>query len=163
MRKVAREDQSGEDMSVPEADPKVTKEEFAYVWDKEPRRCGTCNMYYHNKKGEGRCTMVEGDISGADGVCTFWAKRRTQPKSDKEYKPMMDKKTAGYIEVEGGTLCGTCKFFKPDSRECKMVEGDIDPLGCCIAWMPNEDTEDQMISAENYKKIFKFYGEVDLS
>lgn len=138
---------------IPEADPRVTKEEFAYVEDDTPLHCGSCNMFYNNK-----CTLVKGDIDGVDGICTFWAKRRTKPISGKKYTPMLDKKAAGYIEVPNGTSCGTCKFFH--NRTCEMVMGDIDPLGCCIVWTANEDTEDRIISNENYKKIFKFYGQV---
>ncbi len=151
----------------PEADPKVTKQEFAYVNDKSNPRCGACNMYLET----GKCTLVEGDIDPEYGECTYWAYRRTKPIVGKKYEPMLDKKEAGYYEtpkvglLDGGSYCGICKFYTGDVNggKCEMVEGDIDYTGCCIAWTPNEEAEDATISAENYKKIFKFYGKVDLS
>ncbi len=148
----------GEYDIVPEADPKVTKQEFAYVEDKTNPKCEACNMFI--KEGEnniGKCTMVKGDINGEDGVCTFWGFRRTKPKEGKEYKPMLSQEESGYIEYPNGSRCGTCKF-RIEPEGCEMVEGQINmDTGCCIAWVPEEDATEA-----KYTPLFKFYRRVDL-
>jgi len=153
----------GEYDVVPEADPKVTKQEFAYVEDKINPKCEACNMFIRTNEGDiGKCTLVKGDINGPNGVCTFWAMRRTKPKTDKEYEPMWTKKESGYLETTGGTRCGTCKF-RIDPEGCEMVEGQINmETGCCIAWTPDEETEVEMGTEAKYNPLFKFYGRVDL-
>lgn len=161
MRKLAEEDDSGEDFDMPEAEPKIEKINASYI-EFGPFKCGECNMYYHDEDGEGKCTYVQGQISGADGSCYFWAPRLTQPIKGKKYNPPLTQKESGYVEFPGGTSCSTCKLFLPETRGCKMVKGDIDPLGCCNGWTPRNDLKDYMISEANYKKIFKFYGITDL-
>lgn len=151
----------GEYDVVPEADPKVTKQEFAYVEDKTNPKCSACDMFI--KEGEeniGKCTLVKGDINGENGVCMFWAFRRTKPKEDKKYEPFLTKAEASYVETQGGTRCGTCKFRKePDG--CEMVEGQINmETGCCIAWMPDEETSTEIAIESDYNEIFKFFGRV---
>ncbi len=149
---------------VPEADPKVTKQEFAYVEDKINPKCEACNMFVRTNEGDiGKCTLVKGDINGPNGVCTFWAMRRTKPKTDKEYEPMWTKEESGYLETPNGTRCGTCKF-KILPEGCEMVEGQINmETGCCIAWTPDEETEEITATEAKYNPLFKFYGRVDLS
>ena len=153
----------GEYDIVPEADPKVTKQEFAYVEDKHNPNCETCNMFIREGENNiGKCTMVKGDINGEDGVCMFWAYRRTKPKTNKEYEPMLSQEDAGYLETPNGTRCGTCKF-RIDPEGCEMVEGQINmETGCCIAWTPDEETEDLTSTEAKYSGLFKFYGRVDL-
>lgn len=127
--------QSGEILeSTIEADPRVTKEAFAYEEYDVKRRCGTCNMYIFGRK----CTLTQGDIDPTDGVCAFWGFRNTKPIKDKEYKPFLSKQDAGYIIEKGGTYCGSCKFMIMPNR-CEMVGKKYDPninpeTGCCIAW-----------------------------
>ena len=155
-------------VDAPQGDPKATKQEFAYVNDKINPRCGACNMY---EEETGTCTLVKGDIDPEFGTCIYWAYRRTKPMIGKKYEPEMDKEDAQYYEIpkvgllEGGSYCGICEYYKGDINggECSIVEGDIDYTGCCISWEPNYDTADQMVSHENYKKIFKIYRQVDLS
>ena len=131
----------------PEADPKVTKQEFAYVNDKSNPRCGACNMYIEGRK----CTMVKGDIDPEYGECIFWAYRRTKPIVGKEYEPMLTQEEAFYTEIppvgdgehQGGSECGICKHYLPSGEdpmvgECEMVEGEIEYHGCCIAWEPTK-------------------------
>ena len=153
----------GEYDIVPEADPKVTKQEFAYVEDKINPKCEACNMFIREGENNiGKCTIVKGDINGRDGVCTFWAMRRTKPIEGKEYKPMWTQKESGYLETTGGTRCGTCKF-RIEPEGCEMVEGQINmETGCCIAWTPDEETEVEMGTEAKYNPLFKFYGRVDL-
>ena len=150
----------GEYDNVPEADPKVTKQEFAYVEDKTNPKCEACNMFVRTNEGDiGKCTLVKGDINGPNGVCGFWAMRRTKPKTDKEYEPMWSKEEALYVETPGGTRCGTCKF-KILPEGCEMVEGQINmETGCCIAWESDEETANEV----EYNKLFKLIGKVDLS
>lgn len=120
---------------VPEADPKVTKQEFAYVEEKENPRCGNCNMYILG----GKCTLVKGEIDPDDAVCMYWAFRRSQPLLDKDYKPHLTKQQSNYIEVKGGSRCGTCKFRKGNDG-CMMVEGKINmETGCCLAYEKGDD------------------------
>ena len=156
----------------PEAEPKVTKQEFAYVNDKSNPRCGACNMYIEG----GKCSLVKGEIDPEYGECIFWAYRRTKPIVGKEHKPMLTQKEAFYEIIppvgdgihEGGSLCGICKHYLPSNADpmvgkCEMVEGEIEYHGCCIAWAPNKDAEDAIKGEENYRKILKFYGEEDTS
>jgi hypothetical protein len=145
--------------NVPEADPIATKQEFGYVEDKHNPNCETCNMFIRTNGNIGKCTIVEGDINGRDGVCNLWAYRRTKPIEGKKYMIHYTKESSGYLETPGGTKCGTCKF-RIDPDGCKMVEGQIDmEYGCCIAWQPDEETANEA----QYDKLFKFFGKVDLS
>ena len=149
----------GEYDIVPEADPKVTKQEFAYVEEDENPNCERCNMFIREGENNiGKCTLVEGEINGEDGVCMFWGYRRTKPIENKEYVPMLSQEESGYIETTGGSRCGTCKF-RVEPEGCEMVEGLINmEKGCCIAWIPDEETATEA----KYNRLFKFYGRVDL-
>ena len=151
----------GEYDNVPEDDPKVTKQEFAYVEDKVNPKCEACNMFIRTNEGDiGKCTLVKGDINGPDGVCTFWAMRRTKPIEDKEYEPTLTQEESGYVEYPGGSRCGTCKF-KKGTDACEKVEGLINmETGCCIAWTPEEEEIDA--TEVYYDKLFKFFGKVEL-
>ena len=75
---------------------------------------------------------------------------------------MWTKEESGYLETPDGTRCGTCKF-KILPEGCEMVEGHINmETGCCIAWTPDEETEEITATEAKYNPLFKFYGRVDL-
>lgn len=49
----------------------------------------------------------------------------------------LHKDVAGYLPPSGGFLCGRCDYFHaPDA--CELVEGLINPQGCCNLWRPRD-------------------------
>ena len=52
---------------------KLTKPEVNYRKSTSSRRCGNCDMFERSwsRPGEGKCTLVEGNIEAGD-VCDRW-------------------------------------------------------------------------------------------
>jgi hypothetical protein len=49
------------------------------------------------------------------------------------------KGAAVYMDpVEGGFKCSNCDFFHTP-RACELVEGSIDPEGCCNLFLPKDE------------------------
>lgn len=126
-------------ISKEQADNKASKQDMGYVVSDQGVRCGACRFY--NDK---LCSLVQGNINGQDGVCAFFSHTNLTNIKPDSSDPPFTKDEAGYIEVTGGTRCGTCQFY--DDKKCDIVEGDIDPAwGCCVAWKgdignPTKDT-----------------------
>jgi hypothetical protein len=115
---------------IKQADPKATKQEFAYVEPKENPHCGSCNMYLIPHK----CIIVSGNIDPTNGSCNYWSYRRTAPIEDYEYETEYTKQEAGYVEYPDGPRCGVCEYFEAP-KTCQKVIGEVDGKnGCCNRW-----------------------------
>jgi hypothetical protein len=52
------------------------------------------------------------------------------------------KEGTGYMVNPVGFTCARCEEFLPDAKECKKVEGKIDPKACCNRWERDPQTGD---------------------
>jgi hypothetical protein len=98
--------------------------------------CGKCFMFVP----DGRCTVVDGKISGARGSCTYWAGGKNATE-DKIHAVRMRKSTAGYGEVPAGMKiqCSTCEYLNGENY-CGLWQGAVDAGDCCAAWDSPEST-----------------------
>lgn len=53
-----------------------------------------------------------------------------------KYSPV-DPKVAYLSPDQGPFMCDHCKYFEAGQRACHIVEGDIDPHGCCNLYTKN--------------------------
>lgn len=121
------------------ANPCWTKMEMGY---KKGQNCQpVCkNCLGFNEEDES-CVLVNGEIDPEIGSCKFWAERRVKPSWKIYFKPPLDKKTADYKEIEGGGVCGQCRFYA-DTQSCALLRGDVDPFnGRCNAWVEADEKE----------------------
>lgn len=65
----------------------------------EDHKCGNCSMRVPGR----RCTVVEGDIDMADGVCSLWAKGPASSPADQHGQKMP--KSASPSTPFGESLC----------------------------------------------------------
>ena len=49
----------------------------------------------------------------------------------------LKKAQAGYVPPSGGFMCRRCDYFHAD-HACELVEGIIEPQGCCNLWTPRD-------------------------
>lgn len=125
------------------ADEKLKKAVVLYypakqVGTKEGTSCGACMMFF----GGGKCTVVEGKIDGDNGVCGLYVFGEHMGPT---MEGMTPKSVVGYI-TNAPTHCGNCENYnggEDNSGSCKIVEGNVEALGCCNAWEAGKsDSED---------------------
>lgn len=97
-------------------------------------KCGKCAMFV----SDGRCTVVEGKISGANGSCTYWSSGKPADE-DKIHAVRMRKSTAGYVDAPAGVKiqCSTCMYLNGEGY-CGLWQGTVNPGDCCAAWDHSE-------------------------
>lgn len=105
------------------------------IAEREGASCGRCFMYRGYPRGKGSCTIVEGSIDGAKGVCGLYVHGKGE--SD-ETATKLSKSMSGYTE-EGPTHCGSCEYYGGDSQRgpCQKVAGTVEFNGCCNHWEKN--------------------------
>lgn len=101
--------------------------------DPDDHKCGNCVFRIMGKGDVGKCAIMKGDISMANGTCTFWA-HGDATTEDKIAPQQMDYKLAGYIEVPKGMKinCSTCQFYEHDY--CYLWDGKVKDGQCCMTW-----------------------------
>jgi hypothetical protein len=63
-------------------------------------------------------------------------------------RPKVNKALVVYMGGEFGPFrCDRCQFFVGDGS-CQMVEGDIDPAGCCDIFTPPDDSANASVVKE---------------
>lgn len=111
------------------------------------KKCGRCVMYL---KDTSDCSIHgKGNKVSADkGVCGLYL--HGKPMNSKDHPPMTltTFQESGYTEkTPNGTNCQTCSN-KTDEKatECKVVNGPIEPMGCCNGWKKETlSKHDQMV------------------
>lgn len=69
---------------------------------------------------------------------------------EQESGGILDKGTAGYLGPEDGPFkCANCIYFSPAApNTCAIVEGMIDPEGCCNLYTKADGGEEEMPTEE---------------
>jgi hypothetical protein len=115
---------------------KITKVGAGYVHRAgSDYRCSECIHFLSDIK---RCFLLgSDDVIAPEGYCIEWAKG-ARPADDHDWddKPQgcYSKAEVGYGTKKNGTLCERCKHF--DAGYCEIVEGRIEPGGCCNSQSP---------------------------
>lgn len=81
----------------------------------------------------------------------------TKPSSGKhaqdEVVDIGGKKTVLYMDSsEGPFRCDHCEYYV-DPRQCQLVDGDIDPAGCCSLYESIDKPEPQSIEQSPLQKF----------
>lgn len=106
--------------------PQVLRPDFST----EGAKCGSCIMF---DPATSKCDILSpAEVSKETGVCGLYIGGTKE-----HHVPVaaIPADVAGYIDSGAPTKCGTCVYFLGAAlRECKIVEGDISPFGCCNFW-----------------------------
>ncbi len=117
------------------------------IGTQEGSHCGACMMFVRD-----HCTVVKGTVKAKTGVCGLYVHGEHM---GPDMRGMMPKNVAGYIDGtdsdglggKGGnapTHCENCRFYmggENSTGDCQKVEGPVEALGCCNAWMPKSSDE----------------------
>ena len=97
------------------------------------KKCGRCMMFLTDV---GKCSVHGSGINiTGDMVCGFYI--HGKPMTSKDHPPMklVTPAESGLIGTnDGGTHCASCIHFSPTGSACEIVEGYIEPNGCCNHW-----------------------------
>lgn len=124
--------------------------------DKAPGcRCGKCVFF---KEGVSECMLTTPAKCDAEhGVCELFLGRPKNASVEGKPFGLISKEAVGYIVDKKNvpTHCGNCEYFggEPDANgmaNCWKVQGRIHENGCCNAWEPGEEGEE-----EEEKKVEK--------
>lgn len=68
-------------------------------------------------------------------------------------QPTLPKALVVYMDSEMGPFeCRNCCYFRADGT-CQVVEGDIDPMGCCNLFCPPQHDSDESAEPEEAEAL----------
>jgi len=113
---------------------KITKVGAGYVYREGSNyRCRECVHFMADKE---RCFLLGPAARvGENWYCIMWAQGKTPFISLRDWAESYRPSEVGLGNLKNGTQCRRCEHFN-GSHSCEIVEGSIDPGGCCDSQTP---------------------------